>query len=305
MILFLYLLGPVVASLLIALVAAFIRRSPHVVLPKPVRQWTLIGMTVALGLMVAFTAWSALPWWLPPLEEGGFLLLQLARYITPLVLCVVALIFLIVPSPAPGPGGTAGLAPRTLMTFTSRAWLGTLACVVAAVFTTAILAGLASSPDGSGRYLMYEVKVSANTRASATIYGWWFSTPCLVLAAILVAMALIGLIVISRPPLARDAQGDTAARTARVRNILAVAAGGLLLHLSVVLQSLYATSSLRAGMTVGQAGWVELGPSFATIGPALQLAAVIAFILGMALWWSTLLSVLPARSPQANKSVLA
>ncbi|MEO8221329.1 MAG: hypothetical protein ABI563_11150 [Specibacter sp.] len=262
-------------------------------------------MVLALGLLVTFTAWSVFPWWMPPLSEGGILVLQLTRYIAPLVLCAVALIFLIVPAPVPGRSGTAALAPRTLTSFTSRAWLGTLACGVAAVFTTAVLAGLASRPDGSGKYLMYQVQASSNSSASTTIYGWWFSTHCLILVAILVAMALIGLIVISHPALALDEQGDTAIRTARVRNILAVTAGGLLLHLSAVLQSLYATSSLRTGMTAGPAGWVELGTSFAAVGPALQLAAVIAFILGMALWWSTLLSVLPSWSRQANKSVPA
>lgn len=305
MIIVLYQFGPAVVALLIALGVSFIHRRSHVVLPNTVRRWTSVGMVLTLGLMITFTAWSVFPWWMPPFSEDSFLFLQLAAYIAPLILCVVALIFLIVPMPAPGPNGTAALAPRTLMTFASRRWLGAVAGLTTGVVALSALAGLASSSDESDRHVVYEVQTSSNSSASTTIYGWWFSTPCLIVVAVIVAIALLGLIVISRPALAADSQRDSATRAARVRHILVVSAGGLLLHVSAVLQSLSATSSLRAGMTAGRAGWVELGTSFAAIGPALQAASFIALILGMAMWWSTLLAVLPIRARQARKSVLA
>ncbi len=105
--------------------------------------------------------------------------------------------------------------------------------------------------------------------------------PCLILIAVLVLTALVDFIVISRPTLGVDAGIDAATRTARVRNILMVSTDGFLLHLSVVLQSLFATSSLRTGMTAGSAGSIEFGTSLAAIGPAFQVASLISFILGM------------------------
>lgn len=305
MTLFLYRFGPAIAALLIALVASFIRRKSHLQLPKPVRRWTFIGMVVALGCMITFTAWSVWPWWIPPLGEDEVLFLLLARYLVPLILSIAALIWLIVPAPDPGPSGTAALAPRTLMTFTSRARLGTMLCVLAGVVAITFLAGLASDPDENGRHVIYEVQTSSTNTASTTIYGWWFSTPCLILIAVLVLTALIGTIVISRPALGVDAGIDSAIRAARVRNILMVSTGGLLLHLSAVLQSLSATSSLRTGMAAGPAGLIEFGTSFAAIGPALQVASLISYILGLALWLSTLLSVLPIGMRQTSQPVSA
>ena len=258
-------------------------------------------MIITIGIMVTFTAWSVFPWWLPPFTEDSFLYLHLARYAAPLVLSAVALVFLIVPVPAPGPSGTAALAPRTLMTFTSRAWLGSAAGTMAGAVAIAIFAGLASSPDESGRHVMFVVRASASTSASTTTYGWWFSIPCLIMVAAVAVMVLAGLLVISRPALAADSQRDTAVRAARIRNILSVSTGGLLLHLSAVLQSLANTSSL----SLTHAGWYELGTSFAALGPALGLVSLLSFILGMAMWWSTLLTALPVLALQTSKPVLA
>lgn len=301
MVIYLYQFGPAVVALLIALGATFIHRRSREVLPNPVRQWTSVGMILALGLMITFTAWSVFPWWMPPFSEDTVPFLQLARYLAPLVLTVIALLFLIVPVPVAGPRGTAALAPRTLMTFTSRGWLGSSVGVMAVVFSIAFLAGLASSPDERGRHVMFVVRSSANSSASTTIYGWWFSTPCLIMIAVIAMTVLLGLIVISRPALAVNSQRDTAVRVARIVNVLSVSTGGLLLHLSVVLQSLSNTSSLRSG----QAGWFELGTSFAALGPALQLASLLSFIIGMAMWWSTLLTVLPARTRKTSRTALA
>ncbi|POH57826.1 hypothetical protein CVS28_13725 [Arthrobacter glacialis] len=301
MVIFLYQFGPTVVALLLACGVSFIRRRSHVVLPKTVRQFTSVGIVLALGFMITFTAWSVFPWWMPHFSEDTVLFLQLGRYLAPLVLTVVALVLLIVPVPAPGPRGTAALAPRTLMTFTSRAWLGSAVGVMAVVSSIAFFAGLASSPDERGRHVMFVVRSSANSSASTTIYGWWFSTPCLIMIALIATIVVVALIMISRPALAVDSQRDTAARVARIGNVLSVSTGGLLLHLSVVLQSLSNTSSLRTG----QAGWFELGTSFAALGPALQLASLLSFICGMAMWWSTLLTVLPARTRQTSRAALA
>ena len=122
---------------------------------------------------------------------------------------------------------------------------------------------------------------------------------------LLLALTFVGLSVMSRPALALDGGADTALRAARVRNILAATTGGLLLHLSAILQSLASTSSLRSGFTAGAAGWVDQGTSFAALGPALSLAALLTLILGLALWFSVLLRTLPARTCQLIPSVPA
>src|SRR6185312_14328845 len=109
--------------------------------------------------LVGFRAWSIMPGWLPRLDGDGYLYFQLARYLGPLVIGALAVAVLIIPAPAPGPSGTAALAPRTLLTFTPHAWLGTALGVAAAVAATAVLAGLASSPDENGRYTTYTVQM--------------------------------------------------------------------------------------------------------------------------------------------------
>lgn len=154
-----------------------------------------------------------MPWWMPHGSEDTWLFLLLTSFLLPLALCVVALICLIVPAPAPGPSGTAALAPRTLMTFTSRAWLISVAALIAVAVGLATVAGLASSPDENGRHVEYQVQTSTNNSASTTIYGWWSSAPSLIMLAIIVMTVIVGLVMISRPALTTDVLGDSAMRT--------------------------------------------------------------------------------------------
>lgn len=297
--------GPAVLALLIAGALQCTRRHHHVALPQHVRRWTAVGMIASLGLLVYFMAWSIMPDWLPPLGDDSHLYIQLARYIGPLVIGVLAVALLIIPAPAPGPSGTAALAPRTFMTFTSGAWLVTALGVAAVAVAAAVFAGLASSPDENGRHTMFTVQMTAENSAGVSIYGWWFSVPCLVLIAAIAVSTLVAHIVISRPALHADARHDTDTRSARIRNILAVGTGTLLIHLSVVLQSLADSSSMSAGFSVGRAGWVEFGTSFAAIGPALSWASLISIVVGMTMWWWVLLSTLPIRAHQPSTAVLA
>jgi len=294
--------GPSTLGLLLALAAWYAKRRSHVPLPATARISTAAAMVITLACMIAFTAWGVFPTWMPPLGEDGFLVMALARNVVPLLLCAAVLLFLMPRIDAPSPRGSAELAPRTLVSFASRSWLVSAAAVTVGVIIVSILAGLASSPDDSGRYVMYGVEVSNDTSARTTIYGWWFSLPCLVLIVIIVAIALIELAVISSPPLAVDRDDDIARRTARTRTVLAVSTGGLLLHLGTVFQSLQGASSLRLGVQAGPAGWVELGSSFAAIGPVLLVASYISVILGFAMWWSVLLSALRVRTRQRSGS---
>ncbi|PRA06835.1 hypothetical protein CQ019_05620 [Arthrobacter sp. MYb229] len=298
MIMILYMAGPTVVALLIALAMALFGRRAHLVLPKAVRRSTLLGMVLALGGVIALAAWPLYLWRLANLGEDPVLVVQLVRYLAPLVLTVVALIFMVVPAPASGPSGSAALAPRTLLTFTSRAWLACLAAVVAAAFAIALFAGLASNPDERGRYVMFTMHPAEGVSASTNIYGWWFSTPCLILIAIICMTVLIGVGSISRPALASESQRDAGQRAVRSSKIFSVATGGVLLHLSVTLQTLSGTASL----SYSQTGWSEFGTSFAALGPVLQVAALLASIVGMVLWWSVLIGSLATRTHETSKA---
>lgn len=295
--------GPVVAGLLLAVGASFARRRSWVSLPSRVRVVTAVGMALALAMTIIFAVWRASPAWRLDLGADTFEIVHLLTYLVPLALTCIALIFLIAPMPTPGPQGSAELAPRTLLTFASRLWLRTAISVVIAVVAVSILAGLASSPDDAGRYLIYTVKVSANLSSGTMIYGWWYSVPCLIAVAIIIVLTVLALVLVSRPALASNRQRDVSIRTTRVRNVLMVMTGGLLLHLGAILSSLYGASTLHTSFDAGQIGTIQLGTSFAAIGPALQIASVTSTILGMSLWWLTLLSVSHAPLRQLDQSV--
>ncbi|NQX13499.1 hypothetical protein HQQ80_17870 [Microbacteriaceae bacterium VKM Ac-2855] len=237
--------------------------------------------------------------------DDVFLILPFVRYAAPLVLTFIAVALVIVPWPTRGPRGSAQLAPRTVTTFAQKGWLRTAAVTVMTLLAVTAFAGLISSPDEAGRYVMYEVKVSSNSSASTTTYGWWFAVPCLIAIAAIVALAALALFSISRPSLSIDEGKDVETRTLRTRNVLAITSGGLLIHLGAVLSSLYGTSRLRTGFEGGSVGWVELGTSFAAIGPVLLVASYASVILGTGMWWYTLVSTAAVRLPRTRESVPA
>jgi uncharacterized membrane protein len=288
--------GTALAGLLIAVTVWMAVRRTNSPLPKPIRVRTVVGAAVVLAASVAYNAWRVFPTWIPPLDGiDGFLVLQLASFLIPLLLTIVMLLFLLAPvRPARAPGA-AELVPRTLLSFSSRAGTAVSASVTLAVVLVSILAGMASTPDEYGRFLQYTVHASGNTSGGTTIYGWWFSVPCLAAVAVIVALVVVQLVLISRPPLSTDRDDDISIRKARVRNVLAAATGGLLLHLGTVLMSLYGTSGMRLGLQAGEAGMVSLGTPFAAIGPALHVASYISAGLGFALWWAVLFFALKLR----------
>lgn len=305
MILLLIQYGPTAAGLLIAVGVSVAMRRSRVILPMGTLVATSVGVLIAIGGMILYTAGRIPPEWILTLGEDKYLIFQLARFLVPLILTVIALVLLILPAPSAGPRGSAALAPRTLTTFAPKRWAGLWVAVASAVAVFTVLAGLASSPDDAGRYTKFTVEVSPTVSSATSIYGWWFSVPCVITIVILAAVTWVALVVISRPALAADPHTDTLVRTTRVRNVLAVGAGGLFLHLGAILQSLWGTSSLRSQLETGQAGTVGVGTSFAAMGPALQVASIIAMLIGMTLWWLVLLSALPVQVGRNLKSVSA
>jgi hypothetical protein len=238
-----------------------------------------------LALWIAYRWWSVFPFWWPTFADDGYVYVGFVGYVVPLALCFIALLVVAMPSRAAGTRGAAQLTARTPFTFAPRPWLALFVVVIAAIVLVSVSAGLASSPDEAGRYLMYTVQMSATSSASSSIFGWFYSVPCLVLVAIVAATTVLALWAIGRPPLAVDRERDAVHRVTRVRIVLAVASGGLLLHLGTILNSLAGTSALRGGLSAGVAGWVEVGTAFAAMGPALTIAAYTTIVAGLGAWW--------------------
>jgi uncharacterized membrane protein len=182
------------------------------------------------------------------------------------------------------------------MTFTSRRWLIGTAIVALLAVVVAVVAGAASTTDEAGRHVMFELPISENTTASTTIYGWWYSLPCLAVLLLLLLLTALVLRGISLPPLSADRATDSTQRATRTRNVLAALSGGLLLHLGVVLVSLYGTSTMRTELSAGASGQVQFGTSFAALGSLFQVSGYACFVLAFALWGSVLLSTLSASS---------
>ncbi len=214
------------------------------------------------------------------------------RFTGPLVLGILGLVFLAFPTKPRGGRGAATLTPRTPVSFGRWWWFAIPAVVVAFILLATIIAGIASSPDErTGRYTMYMVEIGGQQGMGTTIYGWYYSLPCLILLAILLALAYLDLFLISRPALRHDHIRDAYARKVRTRNVMAVTTGALLTHFGLILESLAGTSSLRSSFT-GAGGTVNSWTAFAALEPALSGASFVVLTLGVALWASVFLSAM-------------
>ena len=260
-------------------------------------------MVIALGGLIYIRQWIFTTYWFISFGADATLAARQVILLSPLIVCAAALLFLIVPIRAPHAGGSAQLAPRTLFSFASRGWLATVAAITAAIVLISILAGIASRPDEHGRHVLYNLAGSTGYTASSTIYGWWFSIPCLVIIAVVIAIALVDLAVISCPPLGVDREGDAERRRSRTRNVLTVSAGGLLLNLGAIFGSLSGTSMLSFGVEVENVGQVVVGTPFAVMGPAFVGASYLADVIGFAMWWGVLLTAAFTRARRTVVSV--
>lgn len=224
------------------------------------------------------------------------------RFGLPLVLGVLGLVIVAFPFSARRTGGAADLAPRTPFSFARGGWFVTPAIVLAAILALTIAAGLASERDTStGRYDAYTVAIGGETSMGTTIYGWFYSVPCLIAIGVLIAAAGVDLVLIARPALARDRDHDIRRRTTRTRTVLTLATGALLLHLGLVLDSLAGTATLRGRFSTS-VGPLDSWTPFAALEPALSTTSGLATALGFACWFAVLLSGVPARrSPEMSR----
>lgn len=221
------------------------------------------------------------------------------RFTVPLLLGILGLALLAFPAHARTGRGAAELAPRTPTSFGRRWWFAVPAVLVALIVLTTIIAGTASSPEPTtGRYAVYFVDIGGEGSMGTTIYGWFYSLPCLILLAILLALAYLDLFLISRPVLGHERGPDVHVRTARTRNVLAVTTGALLVHLGLILESLAGTASMRGQFTAVD-GTATSWTTFAALQPVLLGASFVALALGVVLWTSVILSAIPSRQRAA------
>ncbi|WP_457101476.1 hypothetical protein [Microbacterium sp. P5_E9] len=267
------------------------------------RVLIVVATSAALVVMIGYWLVSTAPWLLPsPSIEVVTAMMDL-RYLTPLVVGGAALIILAFPVRGSGSRSEgAELSRRTVLTFSRPWWFVTFGIVLLLTVAVAVAAGVASSPDEQGRYTLYVVEVGT-AAASTTIYGWHYSVPCLILLAALVGVMTIDLTLISRPAIAENRDEDVAVRRVRSLNVVRVGMGVVLLHLSAVLSSLAGTSTLSAGIGTGAgiAGEINVGTSFAALTPFLYWAGAVVGVIGLALWFSALLSAVP--TPNSRRRV--
>lgn len=217
------------------------------------------------------------------------------RYTIPLLLGISGLLLLAVPIRARAGSGTAELTPRTPFSFTRKRWFVAPAVTVVLILVATVLAGAASQPDQeTGHYNMYFVDVGGQMSMGTNIYGWYNSAPCLILLGLMSVLVAVDLSLISRPALGDDRERDAQIRAIRTRNVLTVATGALVLHLSVILSSLAGTASIRSSFSTGH-GMVSFWTTFAALEPVLRGASVAVAVLGLALWFAVLLSAIPSR----------
>ncbi|NUL48627.1 hypothetical protein F7P69_25980 [Cellulosimicrobium funkei] len=289
--------GPVLTGLVLALVW-WLLRGRMAGLPDGSGRVIPVLAGLVLLFAVAFERLVGVPLVLPfdvPMVLTGWY--SDYRFAFPLLVGILGLVLLAFPARSRAGRGAAELSPRTPISFGRRWWFATPTVVVAFIVLTTVIAGTASSPEPTtGRYAVYFVDIGGQGSMGTSIYGWFYSVPCLILLALMLAAAYLDLFLISRPALDHNHVKDTRVRTVRTRNVLAVTAGALLVHFGVILQSLAGTASMRGQFTAA-GGTVTSWTTFAALEPVFLGASFVLLALGVAHWATVPLSAIPARQP--------
>ena len=183
-------------------VALWLFRSRRAIIPgSTVRTFTVIGSGIALVVMLGYSFLTFWPFWATSFPIDIFMAVWDSRFTLPLVLGIIALALIAFPVRGSSAHGSAELSRRTPLSFARSWWFIASGVVILFAIALALAAGIASAPDDNGRYTMYFVHVGSMT-AGTTIYGWFYSVPCLILLAVTIAVMATDLAVISRPALA-------------------------------------------------------------------------------------------------------
>jgi hypothetical protein len=302
--LFFLVLGPVLAGVVLAFVWWLVRGRKTDLPSARVRALFLAaGLLLVFG-EVALRLMSIAPLSSFDMPSEFWDWFRDYRFAAPLLAGILGMGLLAFPIRNRSGLGAADLAPRTPLSFASRSWLISLSLVLGLILIVTVAAGAASQPDPvTGRYTMYFVELGGERAMGTSIYGWFSSTPSLILLGVLVAVAVLVLFLIARPALGRNQMRDVDTRTIRTRNVLAVATGALLIHLGLVLGSLAGTASVRSWFSTSE-GNVTFWTTFAALEPVLAGASHVAAAIGVAIWLTVALSAIPTRrhDPAAIRS---
>ncbi|KQZ11056.1 hypothetical protein ASD23_02775 [Agromyces sp. Root1464] len=212
------------------------------------------------------------------------------QYATPVfaALVVVAAAFVLIVARKRTPEQPApSNVRRTWATFGPRAGIAGALLALLALVTTTIAAGLASSPDADGRWILLVL-----TAPNATIddvrpwfYGWAFGVPVLVCTAALVLATWLTLRSnAARPFLRPDTiAAETIARAEVANGTVSVAAAGMLLALGGAWRFIARSGSIGSLEIEGVSGSFDITwryAEFAVVGGWLAPAVeVVAFVL--------------------------
>ena len=294
-VLFFWVLGPVTAGIVLASVWALVWG----------RKWRLpggdlgafslaAGLTLVVGGVVVRLMDGPLSLLLD-IPQGFWNWYADNRFALPLWLGILGLVLVAIPVRARNGRGAADLTPRTAVSFARGWWFVAPALVFALILIVTFAAGAVSEPDDvTGRYTMYSVDLGGERGMGTRIYGWFYSVPCLILMGLLIAVAILDLVLISRPAFDPDRERDVHSRTVRTRNVLLVGTGALLVHLGPIFTSIAGAASMRAMFPTSE-GTVTLWTTFAAFEPVLRGASSVAAALGFALWAAVALSAIPSR----------
>lgn len=278
--------GPFVAALLLALVLRFL-----VMRSLPSLGGRVAALTALAGTIPALLTFvPRLSYWMP--LPGGFWDLAV-RTIVPLGLGIFAVVLTAIPPRAARTGATAELARRSVSTFVAKRWVWSLLVLGAVIVTVSIAAGSVSKPDGEGHYTQYGLVLGSDFKVGTGIYGWYYSIPALCVLIALLVITVVAWLTIPLPAWHDDAETDAAVRRLRTANIGRAASGALLVHLSVVLQSVAGTATLTGETPTTELGTVTITAPLAALAPLFYWTSAITLIAGVALWILLALTAVP------------
>lgn len=266
----------------------------------PMRRTVRLGRRIAIVTFIA----GLIPWIgtaapmltslfpIPPMHTD-----MGARAVTPLLLGSLSVMLLMIPAHRTRFTGTATLARRRVSQFVSSRWTWAIILLVALVLALTIAAGVASKIDENGHRTMYWIS-GGNSTFGTQIYGWYFSTPSLIVMAILLILAAVALALIPRPAWRADAETDAAVRRVRAANVCRITSGVLLVHLSTILVSLAGTASMTGTSLTAELGEISAFTPFAALQPLLQWSGLAALLAGLTLCATAAFTAIPLRVRQ-------
>lgn len=177
---------------------------------------------------------------------------------------------------------------------------------------TALIAGVASSPDDNGWFSRLEIPVGEAGSGSMTFFGWAYGVPTLVAVTALTALVVASLRVDSFRPFVRPETvgAETAARrdTAALFTRLFIATILLTLGGAWLMIGGAGTGAVGVGIPgvdvfMFSAGYASFAPAFVVAGVALQTAAIVVLLLTIRM--RRRLGPMPAAPAQLSTDVAA